>query len=67
MIVGEGSESYRTPRDVVQRLPAMISPARLKTPTQAIAIEGGHGRPALSPAAGSRGAEWREPYLSACT
>ena len=39
MIVGEGSESYRTLRYLVQRLPAMIGPAWLKTPTQAIAID----------------------------
>src|SRR5688500_20227822 len=39
MIVGAGSESYRTLRHLVQRLPAMIGPARLKTPTQAIAID----------------------------
>ena len=39
MIVGAGSESYRTLRYLVQRLPAMIGPAWLKTPTQAIAID----------------------------
>jgi uncharacterized protein YbjT (DUF2867 family) len=39
MIVGEGSESYRTLRYLVQRLPAMIGPAWLKTPTQAIGID----------------------------
>jgi uncharacterized protein YbjT (DUF2867 family) len=39
MIVGEESESYRTLRYLVQRLPAMIGPAWLKTPTQAIAID----------------------------
>jgi uncharacterized protein YbjT (DUF2867 family) len=39
MVVGEGSESYRTLRYLVQRLPAMIGPAWLKTPTQAIAID----------------------------
>jgi uncharacterized protein YbjT (DUF2867 family) len=39
MIVEQGSESYRTLRYLVQRLPAMIGPAWLKTPTQAIAID----------------------------
>ena len=39
MVVGAGSESYRTLRYLVQRLPAMIGPAWLKTPTQAIAID----------------------------
>ncbi len=39
MVVGAGSESYRTLRHLVQRLPAMIGPAWLKTPTQAIAID----------------------------
>jgi uncharacterized protein YbjT (DUF2867 family) len=39
MVVGAGSESYRTLRYLVQRLPAMIAPAWLKTPTQPIAEE----------------------------
>lgn len=39
MVVGARSESYRTLRYLVQRLPAMIGPAWLKTPTQAIAID----------------------------
>ena len=39
MIVGEESQSYRTLRYLVQRLSAMIGPAWLKTPTQAIAID----------------------------
>ena len=39
MVVGPQSESYRTLRYLVQRLPAMIAPAWLKTPTQAIAID----------------------------
>jgi uncharacterized protein YbjT (DUF2867 family) len=38
MIVGSGSESYRTLRYLVQRLPAMIAPAWLKTRTQPIGI-----------------------------
>src|SRR6202012_2365190 len=38
MIVGAGSESYRTLRYLVQRLPLMLAPSWLKTPTQAIAI-----------------------------
>ncbi|MFI5038416.1 MAG: NAD(P)H-binding protein [Solirubrobacterales bacterium] len=39
MIVGAGSESYRTLRYLVQRLPAMIAPAWLSTRTQPIGIE----------------------------
>src|SRR5215204_1512551 len=39
MVVGAGSESYRTLRYLVERLPAMIAPAWLKVPTQPIAIE----------------------------
>lgn len=39
MVVGAGSESYRTLRYLVQRLPAMIAPAWLKNPTQPIGIE----------------------------
>jgi uncharacterized protein YbjT (DUF2867 family) len=38
MVVGAGSESYRTLRYLVQRLPAMIAPAWLATPTQPIGI-----------------------------
>jgi uncharacterized protein YbjT (DUF2867 family) len=39
MIVGTRSDSYRTLRYLVERLPAMIAPAWLKTPTQPIAAE----------------------------
>lgn len=39
MVVGPESESYRTLRYLVQRLPAMIAPAWLKNPTQPIAID----------------------------
>jgi uncharacterized protein YbjT (DUF2867 family) len=39
MVVGPESESYRTLRYLVQRLPAMIAPAWLKTPTQPISID----------------------------
>jgi uncharacterized protein YbjT (DUF2867 family) len=39
MVVGAGSESYRTLRSLVQRLPAMIAPAWLETPTQPIAVD----------------------------
>jgi uncharacterized protein YbjT (DUF2867 family) len=39
MVVGAASESYRTLRYLVQRLPAMIAPSWLKTPTQPIAID----------------------------
>jgi uncharacterized protein YbjT (DUF2867 family) len=38
MVVGAGSESYRTLRYLVQRLPAMIGPAWLSKPTQPIGI-----------------------------
>jgi uncharacterized protein YbjT (DUF2867 family) len=39
MVVGAGSESYRTLRYLVQRLPAMIGPAWLEQPTQPIGID----------------------------
>jgi uncharacterized protein YbjT (DUF2867 family) len=39
MVVGAGSESYRTLRYLVRRLPVMIAPAWLKTPTQPIGID----------------------------
>jgi uncharacterized protein YbjT (DUF2867 family) len=39
MVVGARSESYRTLRYLVQRLPAMIAPAWLSTPTQPIAVD----------------------------
>jgi uncharacterized protein YbjT (DUF2867 family) len=39
MVVGARSESYRTLRYLVERLPAMIAPAWLKTKTQPIAID----------------------------
>jgi uncharacterized protein YbjT (DUF2867 family) len=39
MVVGAGSESYRTLRYLVQRLPVMIAPSWLKTPTQPIGID----------------------------
>lgn len=39
MVVGAGSESYRTLRYLVQRLPAMIAPAWLKNATQPIAVD----------------------------
>jgi uncharacterized protein YbjT (DUF2867 family) len=39
MVVGAGSESYKTLRYLVERLPAMIAPAWLKTPTQPIGID----------------------------
>jgi uncharacterized protein YbjT (DUF2867 family) len=39
MVVGSGSESYRTLRYLVQRLPAMIAPAWLSTPTQPIGVD----------------------------
>src|SRR3984885_8441954 len=39
MVVGAGSESYRTLRYLVERLPVMLAPSWLKTPTQAIAVQ----------------------------
>jgi uncharacterized protein YbjT (DUF2867 family) len=39
MVVGSASESFRTLRYLVERLPAMIAPAWLKTPTQPIGID----------------------------
>jgi uncharacterized protein YbjT (DUF2867 family) len=39
MVVGAESESYRTLRYLVQRLPAMIGPAWLEKPTQPIGID----------------------------
>ncbi|HET9073091.1 MAG TPA: NmrA family NAD(P)-binding protein [Solirubrobacteraceae bacterium] len=39
MVVGPESESYRTLRYLVQRLPAMIAPSWLKNATQPIAID----------------------------
>ena len=39
MVVGAQSESYRTLRYLVERLPAMIAPAWLDVPTQPIAID----------------------------
>jgi uncharacterized protein YbjT (DUF2867 family) len=38
-VVGAGSESYRTLRYLVERLPAMIAPSWLKTETQPIGID----------------------------
>jgi uncharacterized protein YbjT (DUF2867 family) len=39
MVVGAGSESYRTLRYLVERLPAMIAPSWLSTETQPIAVD----------------------------
>jgi uncharacterized protein YbjT (DUF2867 family) len=39
MVVGAGSESYRTLRYLVGRLPAMIAPSWLRTSTQPIGID----------------------------
>lgn len=39
MVVGAGSESYRTLRYLVKRLPLMIAPSWLRTATQPIAID----------------------------
>lgn len=39
MVVGAGSESYRTLRYLVSRLPVMVTPSWLRTPTQPIGID----------------------------
>ena len=39
MVIGAASESYRTLRHLVERLPVMIAPAWLRTRTQPIAID----------------------------
>ena len=39
MVVGEGSESYRTLRALSERLPVMVTPRWLRTPTQPIGID----------------------------
>ena len=39
MVVGAASESYRTLRYLVQRLPVMVAPSWLDTPTQPIGID----------------------------
>lgn len=39
MVVGAESESYRTLRHLVGRLPVMVAPAWLRTPTQPIGID----------------------------
>ncbi len=38
MVVGAGSESYRTLRHLVARLPVMLAPSWLRTPTQPIDV-----------------------------
>jgi uncharacterized protein YbjT (DUF2867 family) len=57
MVVGAGSESYRTLRYLVQRLPAMIAPAWLQNATQPVAIDDTlsylAGAGALEPAKGA--------------
>jgi hypothetical protein len=39
MVVGAHSESYRPLRYLVQRLPVMVAPSWLRTPTLPIAID----------------------------
>lgn len=39
MVVGAGSESYRTLRHLAQRLPVMVAPAWLKSATQPIGVD----------------------------
>jgi uncharacterized protein YbjT (DUF2867 family) len=50
MVVGAGSESYRVLRYLVERLPAMIAPAWLGTPTQPIGIDDAVAYLAAAPA-----------------
>jgi uncharacterized protein YbjT (DUF2867 family) len=49
MVVGAGSESYVTLRHLVERLPLMVAPAWLQTPTQPIAIDDVLGYLAAAP------------------
>ena len=49
MVVGAKSESFRTLRYLVERLPAMIAPSWLKTPTQPIGIDDVVGYLAAAP------------------
>jgi uncharacterized protein YbjT (DUF2867 family) len=39
MVIGAGSESYRTLRYLVARLPVMLAPAWLRTPTQPVDVD----------------------------
>ncbi len=58
MVVGSQSESYRTLRYLVERLPVMIAPAWLSTPTQPIGIDDALSYLALAPGiAESKGRE----------
>jgi uncharacterized protein YbjT (DUF2867 family) len=58
MVVGAESESYRTLRYLVKRLPVMISPSWLRTETQPIAVEDVIEYLTLAPqVAGSEGCE----------
>ena len=58
MVVGARSEGYRTLRYLVERLPAMIAPAWLKTPTQPIGIDDAVAYLAAAPTvAASKGRE----------
>jgi uncharacterized protein YbjT (DUF2867 family) len=58
MVVGAGSESYRTLRHLVARLPVMIAPRWLSTPTQPIDVDDVVAYLATAPSvAGSSGRE----------
>lgn len=58
MVVGPGSESYRTLRHLVARLPVMIAPRWLQTPTQPVDIDDVVAYLAAAPAVdGSTGRE----------
>jgi uncharacterized protein YbjT (DUF2867 family) len=63
MVVGADSESYKTLRHLVARLPVMIAPRWLRTRTQAIAIDDVVDY--LAAAAGNRDAVGREIQVGA--
>jgi uncharacterized protein YbjT (DUF2867 family) len=50
MVVGQGSEGYLALRSLVERLPVMIAPSWLETPTQPVAIDDVVGYLADAPA-----------------
>ncbi len=61
MVVGAGSESYRTLHSLVDRLPVMIAPAWLRTRTQPVAADDVVAY--LAAAAADRGSAGREIQL----
>jgi uncharacterized protein YbjT (DUF2867 family) len=61
MVVGAGSESYRTLRHLVGRLPVMVAPGWLRTDTQPIGIDAAVGYLRLAPEVG--GSEGQEVQI----